>query len=400
MSTPKVIFNYNCIETVIECQNNEEFEEIIKRFKIERGLQTDNLFYVKDAKEVSKKSTFENLINSFEKEENSINILVFEKNLDNASISFDTTNNEKDPNQNDYLNNLISKMKNDIIELGKNFGLVKLHKQQIQVLQIELQELKSKMDQKENLNNLNDEIKKNEIINNSLLNDIKNNTKKNNEILQEIKNNINLNNQIKDEIQINKNTKSELRKYIDELFQKQNQNLINLTVSNSEKLQNYRIGNSPNSIVKIQSDGKIYSNIIFTKGMIIAWFGESYNIPKGWAICDGTNGTPDLRNRFIIGQSQEISFGTKGGNSTIVLSKSNLPKLGTGRFSADSHRGSYHHSNNGFIRYNGCYATYIRQTDNGDDWGSNYEIDLNSGMNSTPINIMNPYLALFYIMKL
>ena len=39
MSSPKVIFNYNCIETVIECQNNEEFEEIIKRFKIERGFK-------------------------------------------------------------------------------------------------------------------------------------------------------------------------------------------------------------------------------------------------------------------------------------------------------------------------------------------------------------------------
>ena len=134
--------------------------------------------------------------------------------------------------------------------------------------------------------------------------------------------------------------------------------------------------------------------------MIIAWFGESLNIPKDWEICDGTKGTPDLRNRFIIGQSQEISFGSIGGSSSIVLSKSNLPQLGCGRFSADSHRGSYHHSNNGFIRYNGYYSTYIKKSKNGDDWGSNYEIDLKTGMDSSPINIMNPYLALFYIMKL
>ena len=78
-------------------------------------------------------------------------------------------------------------------------------------------------------------------------------------------------------------------------------------------------------------------------------FVESLNIPKDWAICDGTKGTPDLRNRFIIGQSQEISFGSIGGSSSIVLSKSNLPQLGCGRFSADSHSGSYHHFNNNLL---------------------------------------------------
>lgn len=34
---------------------------------------------------------------------------------------------------------------------------------------------------------------------------------------------------------------------------------------------------------------------------IIAWFQTSGQIPAGWAICDGTNGTPDLRGRFLIG---------------------------------------------------------------------------------------------------
>jgi len=230
MLSPKVIFNYNCIKTVIECKNNEKLEEIIKRFKAKRGLQTENLFFVKDAKEVQKKSTFQNIINPFEKEENSINILVFEKNLDNESRIVD---NEKDQNQNEDLDNEIPKMKNDIIELRRNFGLIKLHKQQIQTLQIELQELKHKFEQKENLK---EQIKKNEIINNSLLKEIKNNTKRNDEILEEIKNNININNQIKEEIQINKNAKSKLGRYRNELFQ--NQNMKNTTFSCSEKLLN------------------------------------------------------------------------------------------------------------------------------------------------------------------
>ena len=40
---------------------------------------------------------------------------------------------------------------------------------------------------------------------------------------------------------------------------------------------------------------------IFAPGMIIMWSGLLGNIPKGWSVCDGSNGTPDLRNRFVRG---------------------------------------------------------------------------------------------------
>lgn len=36
-------------------------------------------------------------------------------------------------------------------------------------------------------------------------------------------------------------------------------------------------------------------------GGIIMWSGQVSNIPSGWALCNGSNGTPDLRNRFIVG---------------------------------------------------------------------------------------------------
>jgi hypothetical protein len=35
--------------------------------------------------------------------------------------------------------------------------------------------------------------------------------------------------------------------------------------------------------------------------MIVLWAGTSLSIPSGWVICDGTNGTPDLRDQFIVG---------------------------------------------------------------------------------------------------
>ncbi|MEA2663926.1 MAG: hypothetical protein QOI11_870 [Candidatus Eremiobacteraeota bacterium] len=39
----------------------------------------------------------------------------------------------------------------------------------------------------------------------------------------------------------------------------------------------------------------------FARGMIVAYYARSGAIPAGWAICDGTNGTPDLRDRYLVG---------------------------------------------------------------------------------------------------
>lgn len=35
--------------------------------------------------------------------------------------------------------------------------------------------------------------------------------------------------------------------------------------------------------------------------MILLWSGAIVDIPAGWALCDGNNGTPDLRDRIVIG---------------------------------------------------------------------------------------------------
>jgi hypothetical protein len=39
----------------------------------------------------------------------------------------------------------------------------------------------------------------------------------------------------------------------------------------------------------------------FVTGMIMLWSGSIASVPSGWALCNGSSGTPDLRNRFIIG---------------------------------------------------------------------------------------------------
>lgn len=61
-------------------------------------------------------------------------------------------------------------------------------------------------------------------------------------------------------------------------------------------------------------------------GLISMWSGPINTIPSGWALCDGSNGTPDLRNRFILSvQSSVENPGATGGTHDQTLTVSNLP---------------------------------------------------------------------------
>lgn len=51
-------------------------------------------------------------------------------------------------------------------------------------------------------------------------------------------------------------------------------------------------------------------------GVITMWSGAIVNIPVGWSLCDGNSGTPDLRNRFILGAGDTYVPGATGGSLT------------------------------------------------------------------------------------
>ena len=52
------------------------------------------------------------------------------------------------------------------------------------------------------------------------------------------------------------------------------------------------------------------------QGIIAMWSGAVNAIPGGWALCDGTNGTPNLRDRFIVGAGSSYAVGATGGATT------------------------------------------------------------------------------------
>ena len=63
----------------------------------------------------------------------------------------------------------------------------------------------------------------------------------------------------------------------------------------------------------------------FVSGMIILWSGSTGNIPTGFVLCNGSNGTPNLTDRFVVGAGSAYGVGATGGTSSVTLSTSNLP---------------------------------------------------------------------------
>ena len=62
------------------------------------------------------------------------------------------------------------------------------------------------------------------------------------------------------------------------------------------------------------------------QGTILPWYGKLDEIPNGFYLCDGQNGTPDLRNRFLVGAGDEYKLSDKGGEKEVTLE---APQVGS-----------------------------------------------------------------------
>ena len=88
--------------------------------------------------------------------------------------------------------------------------------------------------------------------------------------------------------------------------------IANNAVSN-EKIKNKTI-----------SEEKIIDGLgLIPKGLICMWSGST--VPTGWYLCNGENGTPDLRDRFIVGAGNEYFIGNSGGEKAHILTIAEMP---------------------------------------------------------------------------
>ena len=140
----------------------------------------------------------------------------------------------------------------------------------------------------------------------------------------------------------------------------------------------------------------------FVTGMIILWYGDTSNIPGGWVLCNGQNGTPDLRNRFVIGAGDNFSAGDTGGNNLLTLTEANLPSHR--HFVVSNSLGGQNRTNSNVSANNqvrkGTGAGNLYESYNLASTGSDAAAGRSSAVGSgTAFDNKPKYHALCYIMK-
>jgi microcystin-dependent protein len=75
-------------------------------------------------------------------------------------------------------------------------------------------------------------------------------------------------------------------------------------------------------------DGKVQEggDDLIPYGVIVMWSGSTSKIPPGWALCNGSRGTPNLRNRFIVGAGDDYAVRSTGGKDRVTLKKQEIPE--------------------------------------------------------------------------
>jgi hypothetical protein len=144
-------------------------------------------------------------------------------------------------------------------------------------------------------------------------------------------------------------------------------------------------------------------------GIIVMWSGTIATIPSGWVLCNGSNGTPDLRNRFIVGAHSDtagVAYTTITGSNTqtggskdsIVISHTHTATVtdpGHAHQIAYETRGfTGGAANDGWLRAYPSSGSYVSSTSTTGITVSNST----EGSSGTNANLV-PYYALAFIMK-
>lgn len=160
------------------------------------------------------------------------------------------------------------------------------------------------------------------------------------------------------------------------------------------------------------TDGSATFSIEYRKatfhGMIMSFSGsfssEGYPIDsatgvvrKDWHMCDGSNGTPDLRGRFILGASTTYSASSTGGNE-YTEHQHRIP------IGFDANKNFYTITDTESLPVFGSDVSKNNYYNSGGNVYNNINIEYNvtrsARTSSTKLSTMPPYYALSYIMKL
>lgn len=141
----------------------------------------------------------------------------------------------------------------------------------------------------------------------------------------------------------------------------------------------------------------------------VAWFNDDpANIPAGWAFCDGLNGTPDLRGRFMKNvPNSGVNPGATGGQDSYIMNSSQLPSHShyvPGTTNVGNHT---HNFGDGDSRRREGDSRVYYQSNNGNyNAGTSYNgehshsLSVSTIGSSSPVGNLPPFVELVPIMKL
>lgn len=143
-------------------------------------------------------------------------------------------------------------------------------------------------------------------------------------------------------------------------------------------------------------------------GMILMWSGTIDTIPGGWQLCDGTNGTPNLCDRFIVCAGNGYDVGSTGGSDSVTLTTTQMPShkhsVSVTINSNGEHTHTYYEGRSSGTGYNVSYSNAsARSSVNTSSSGSHSHtatVSESSVGSGEAHENRPPYYALAYIMKL
>ncbi len=133
-------------------------------------------------------------------------------------------------------------------------------------------------------------------------------------------------------------------------------------------------------------------------GTILLWSGAANAIPDGWKLCNGQNGTPDLRDRFVVGAGSSYNVGATGGLSTFSLTTDHLPPH-SHLYAGDDHLDYVRAGNTGYSAANNIVETTGGYDASSSDSGNARIYRTSSVGSGASIENRPPYYALCYIMR-
>jgi microcystin-dependent protein len=145
----------------------------------------------------------------------------------------------------------------------------------------------------------------------------------------------------------------------------------------------------------------------FLTGMIILWSGSIASIPSGFALCDGTSGTPDLRDRFVVGAGSTYAVDATGGSADATLPTHTHTATSTSTSTDSGHThptvGGTGNASGGGATFLAAFVQGITHTSTSGTSTANVTTtttttNANAGTSGTNANLP-PYYALAYIMK-